>query len=393
MDSMTDFIPFRDYNWGLSALGPLPWNPTAYCLVASIFAVSFWLVAELSVQVFFTFKKHNGLYFWSILAVICGVAFHSVGLLLVVFVPESNQTFSTVIAKIGWIGDSTGFAIVLYSRLHLVVRNSRILHFILAMIIVDAFLFHTPVIVLLIGRTISPDRDWDKYVPPIERVQVVGFALQETLIGSIYIWRTTNFLKSTYYNIRRVMISLIATQVAVFLIDVFMIAIDYHGWFTLKAILHPLSSAVKVKIEFAVLNQLLNVVNGSRSPELFLDEESEDQSPPSAAPKRRLSMWVDALSSSTRKSQPRTPSVTPPTSDGMLKLDKESVSVEKGLGTDSNNLPYLTVVESRRPPLLYSSSFARLNSGTTLISDQEDLRRDKDIDEMERQYLGRPWLP
>jgi len=392
MDSMTDFIPFRDYNWGLSALGPLPWNPTAYCLVASIFAVSFWLVAELSVQVFFTFKKHNGLYFWSILAVICGVAFHSVGLLLVVFVPESNQTFSTVIAKIGWIGDSTGFAMVLYSRLHLVVRNSRILHLILAMIIVDAFLFHTPVIVLLIGRTISPDRNWDEYVPPIERVQVVGFALQETLIGSIYIWRTTKFLKSTYNNIRRVMISLIATQVVVFLIDVFMIAIDYHGWFTLKAILHPLSSAVKVKIEFAVLNQLLNVVNSSRTPELFLDEQSEDQSPSSVAPKRRLSMWADVLSPPTRNPRPQTPSITLPTSDGMLNPDEEPVSVEKELGTDSNNLPSQTVVESRRPPPVYSSSATRLDSGSTLHSDLENQMRDKDIDDMERQYLGRSWL-
>jgi hypothetical protein len=390
MDSTTDFIPFRDYNWGLSALGLLPWNPTAYCLVASIFAVSFWLVVELSVQVFFTFKKHNGLYFWSILAVICGVAFHSVGLLLVVFVPESNQTFSTVIAKIGWIGDSTGFAMVLYSRLHLVVRNSRILHLVLAMIIVDAFLFHTPVIVLLIGRTISPERDWDKYVWPIERVQVVGFALQETLIGSLYIWRTTKFLKSTYNNIRRVMISLIATQVVVFLIDVFMIAIDYHGWFTLKAILHPLSSAVKVKIEFAVLNQLLNVVNSGRTPELFLD--SDDQSPSSVAPKRRLSIWADVLSPHTRNPRPQTPSITLPTSDGMLNPNEESVSVEKGLGTDSNNLPCQTVVESRKPLPVYSSSATRLDSGSTLHSDLEDQMRDKDIDDMERQYLGRSWL-
>jgi len=43
----------------------------------------------------------------------------------------------------------SGFSVVLYSRLHLVIRNPRVLQLVLAMIITDAFLFHVPTIVFV----------------------------------------------------------------------------------------------------------------------------------------------------------------------------------------------------------------------------------------------------
>jgi hypothetical protein len=41
----------------------------------------------------------------------------------------------------------TGFSMVLYSRLYLIASGSRTLKFVFAMVVFDAFVFHTPIIV------------------------------------------------------------------------------------------------------------------------------------------------------------------------------------------------------------------------------------------------------
>jgi hypothetical protein len=66
MDNIT-FIPLSSYNWDISHFNTLPWNPTVFCFTASFFAIAMWPVLDLAVLVFVTFKKYNGIYFWSIL--------------------------------------------------------------------------------------------------------------------------------------------------------------------------------------------------------------------------------------------------------------------------------------------------------------------------------------
>jgi hypothetical protein len=112
----------------------------------------------------------------------------TIGLLLKLLVPEVNAIFSTALAKFGWIMDTTGFSVVLYSRLNLVVQSRKTLHLVLTMIIVDAVLFHTPMIIFLMG--ISIHKHWDSYVTPFEYTQVAGFSIQETIISYIYVSRS-----------------------------------------------------------------------------------------------------------------------------------------------------------------------------------------------------------
>lgn len=66
----------------------------------------------------------------------------------------------------------TGQAFVLYSRLHLVVRNPRTLRIVLWMIIFDAFALHVPTIVFTYGSN-SPNADaWTGDFNVMERIQV-----------------------------------------------------------------------------------------------------------------------------------------------------------------------------------------------------------------------------
>ena len=102
-----DFVALSDYNWSPGKFEILPVHPIVYPLVASFFAVALWLSLELSVQLYFKFRRHRGLYFWSILAVASGVALHATGLLLKLLVPGANPVVVTIMAKIGWIVGSS----------------------------------------------------------------------------------------------------------------------------------------------------------------------------------------------------------------------------------------------------------------------------------------------
>ena len=185
------FVPFDSYNWSLTpALVPvaLPWNPTAYCLITAFCAVSLWMTVELTLRCFFTFKRYRGLYFWSVLVCTWGVTFHVIGLILKLF-NEGNWILSSILFKIGWVGNVTGFSFVLYSRLNLVVRDRRILRAVLIMIITDAFLLHTPIIIFDFGISSPHPSIWVKPMEVMERIQVLWFSVQETIISLLYIYK------------------------------------------------------------------------------------------------------------------------------------------------------------------------------------------------------------
>lgn len=373
------FVPLSSYDWSLGNFDFLQWNPTVYCLVASFFAVSLWLALELTVQVYTTFKRRTGLYFWSILIVACGIVFHTVGLLLKLLVPEANAIFATVLAKVGWVMDTTGFAVVLYSRLHLVVQSQKTLRLVLAMIIVNAILFHTPIIVFLMGLSIH--KDWNPYVTPFEYTQVVGFSIQETIISYIYILKTTKFLKSGYSNqLRKVTTMLITVQVLVVLMDIALLVIDCIGMFTLKAVLHPFAYGVKLKIEFAVLNLLLNLVkHGGIAGNFFGAPDGDNwdkdsaSAPPIGKPPARRSWFRNA---------PDRSSVTKTNIMRRLEFD-----VTRQDTTRSNSAT--TVLPLHRPPLTaVAPNMVRLDSGSTLQDSLPEKARDNGMEDVERQYLG-----
>jgi hypothetical protein len=377
------FVPLSSYNWSLGNFDFLQWNPTVYCLVASFFAVSLWLALELTVQVYTTFKRRTGLYFWSILIVACGIAFHTVGLLLKLLVPGANVIFATVLAKVGWIMDTTGFAVVLYSRLHLVVQSQKTLRLVLAMIIVDAVLFHTPIIVFLMGQTIH--KDWDPYVTPFEYTQVVGFSIQETIISCIYILRTTKFLKSGYSNqLRKVTTMLIAVQVLVVLMDIALLIIDCIGMFTLKAVLHPFAYGVKLKIEFAVLNLLLNLVKHGGTAGNFFgapDGDNWDRDPasdlPIGRPPARWSWFRNAPNHNERHSST--------VKNNIVRTLEFDVTWQD---TTRNNAATTVLPFHRAPVAAVAPNMMRLDSGSTLQDSLPGNAGDNGIEDVERQYLG-----
>ncbi len=282
------------------------------------------MTVELTVWVFYTFRRYTGLYFWSVLITTWGVSLHSIGFVLKDCVPRCNWIFSTVLAEIGWVSMVTGFSIVLYSRLHLVVRNQRTLRLILALIITDAFLFHVPTIVFQFG--LSNKKTHHKYLPymaPMERVQILGFSIQEIIISSIYIYATLQLFKGSFNKkMQRTTAFVVLIQVIVILCDVVVIALDYAEYFTLKAVIHSFIYAFKLQLEFVILNQFKDVVaNGGLAPKGLDALPERLESPPSLPNrpkgKKWWSNWSSASSSATPESSgsERSNSIRPITPD------------------------------------------------------------------------------
>ncbi|KAF1849190.1 uncharacterized protein K460DRAFT_415603 [Cucurbitaria berberidis CBS 394.84] len=256
------WVPLAEFDWSFARSGPLPWNQTVWSIIAVFTALPIWMTFELTLWIFYSFRRYRGLYFWSVLACTWGTTIHALGFVLKICVPQCNWILATVLAEIGWVGMVTGFSVVLYSRLGLLlaggVHKRTWMNLTLAMIVTDAFLFHVPTIVFQFGVSSAPTHD--KYLPfmaPMERVQVMAFSVQETLISAMYIYHTRKYLRNSFQkDTRKTIALLIWVQVIVILCDVLVITLDYLEYFSLKAVLHSFVYAFKLQLEFVILNDI-----------------------------------------------------------------------------------------------------------------------------------------
>lgn len=126
--------------------------PTAM-VIASFVTIAWVNTIELQVRIWIGFKRYVGLYFWSLLLSSWGCALHPLCFLLLDFGIWKNAHVAGVFIGIGWWFMVTGQALVLYSRLHLVVRDKRKIRWVLIMIITNFFILHLPIMIL--SQTVS----------------------------------------------------------------------------------------------------------------------------------------------------------------------------------------------------------------------------------------------
>lgn len=268
--------------------GAIPLDKGIYMAIAAFTAVAWYNVAELNVQVFLTFKRHRGLYFWSLLISSYGCVLHALGFLLKFFQLVSSQQslndyVAVTIITIGWYCMVTGQAVVLYSRLHLVVREQKILRGILAMIIVDAICFHIPTTILTYGSNTAKYADYVHAFNVVEKLQMTAFCSQEFIISGVYVYSTIRLLKPVYHGrTRKVMTQLIWINLIIIGMDVCLLAMEYSNIYEIEATLKAMVYSIKLKLEFAVLNQLMTLANSTVSThqQLNIEEGNEKSTKP-----------------------------------------------------------------------------------------------------------------
>jgi hypothetical protein len=157
----------------------------------------------------------------------------------------------------------TGFSLVLYSRLNLILESQIIRRTLLALIIVTAMVFH-PIILTLSFTT----HNVHKLAPlaqinlRIETVQVVIFSAEEIILSFFYVRAAYHYLRSRFVHrgqTRRAMSLLLAVQVIIISIDVALVVMEFAGLTELKLFLHSFVYSVKLELEFVVLNQLVQL--------------------------------------------------------------------------------------------------------------------------------------
>src|SRR4051794_17972478 len=239
-------------------------------LFATFIGLSWYNAVELVVLCFTRFKRWRGIYFWSLLVASAGIIPYGLGLFLKFFnVVRHNYLGTHTLVTIGWCCMVTGQSMVLWSRLHLIVWNRRVLRGILYLIIFDAIIFHIPTAVVAFG-TNAPTHPapFVKGYNILERVQLIGFCIQETLLSAIYIWGTLKFLRSTdETRYRYILYELLLISVIIIFLDGSLVGTQYAGLYSVQTTFKALVYSIKLKLEWAILRKLIKAVKVGLPPE------------------------------------------------------------------------------------------------------------------------------
>jgi len=171
----------------------------------------------------------------------------------------NEGVLSTVLLDVGWVGMVSGFSCVLYSRLHILNPNKRIQRIILVCIIVDGVLFHGPVMISTIIGNIHFSETTSK-VFDIASFTEVAFSVQETVIATLYIYLFLQFTKDSRGQsaTEKTLSLLLAAESVILSVDVVLNVLLYKRLYLPRAMIQPFSSILKLKVEFIVLNSLVD---------------------------------------------------------------------------------------------------------------------------------------
>ncbi|RKK06375.1 hypothetical protein BFJ68_g17121 [Fusarium oxysporum] len=243
--------------------GPITASLPVDMTIAGFFAIACYNCVEILISLLNRFRRHDSLYFWSIVVATLGIVLHSIVVLLRYYSLGPNFPLAALTC-VGWYGMVTGQSVVLYSRLHLIVSDRAKTRWVLVMIITDFFILHVPVTVMFLG---SNTRQSSRFLPAFnlyERIQLAGFSIQETIISGLYIWEASRGLKPIFAirrtTERKVIRHLIIVNVLVVLLDVSLIITQYLDHFQIATTYKPVVYSIKLKMEFVVLNKLLLLV-------------------------------------------------------------------------------------------------------------------------------------
>lgn len=268
--------------------GSLVYYLPIYMMASAFTAIAWYNVIELNVLIYMTFKKKRGLYYWSLMISSWGCVLHGLGFILKWWLYGPIYLADAVIT-VGWYAMVTGQAFVLYSRLHLVVRNLKILNYVLAIIIIDACILHPPTTVMTFATSKATNPNYAQFVLAfsyIEKIQMTIFCLQEFFISSIYVFETLRLLKPAYNGkSRAVMLHLVYVNVFIVMMDIILLGVEYASLYTVEVCLKPFIYSIKLKLEFVVLNQLRLLARGG-----IAQGEREDSARQEANANRNMSL-------------------------------------------------------------------------------------------------------
>jgi hypothetical protein len=156
-------------------------NLALQIVTAFLLGLSLYNAVELTLLIFSTFTRFNGIYFYSLLISTLGVIPYSTGFILKFFnLTQGRSRWSAItLLTIGWYTMVTGQSVVLWSRLHLILIGTnadRVLKWTGWMIVANVLVLHVPTTLLTYGA--NGDINVEGFVKVFrvyEKIQMVGF--------------------------------------------------------------------------------------------------------------------------------------------------------------------------------------------------------------------------
>lgn len=235
-------------------------------IMAVLIAILLYNAAELTLLITMTFRRYRGLYFWSILLS------STIGLIpsgisnLLHFFAIGPLWPAMVLSNVGYYFMVPMQSVVLYSRLHLVLYNQRILRLVLYAVIGSTVLVAFPTTVTTFGSAFVRTRTWNEAYTIVERTQVTWFCVQEFMISYLYIRETVRLLQLNPANSRhrkKIMYELLGINVLIILMDIAVVVVEFLGLYFLQVLLKCTIYSVKLKLEFAVLGKLTAIAEAT----------------------------------------------------------------------------------------------------------------------------------
>ena len=245
-----------------SEVGSILRENIAVIEIVSMFSIGAYNALE---TVFITFdivKNYRGLYFWSMQVASWGILVHALPA-MVCFLFQAPNLPMSIPFLIGWYAMVTGQAVVLYSRLHLVVLDISKVRWVLWMIIVNVCILHVPMTVLFLGLNNGNAR-FARPAAIYNWIQLAGFCIQDLVICGIYIYEAIRALKCIIRirgrKGRKVIIHLLWVNVLVVVLNILLLLTEYKLHY-IQVSFKTVVYSIKLKVEFSVLNRLRSLVH------------------------------------------------------------------------------------------------------------------------------------
>jgi hypothetical protein len=244
---------------GMGTNPTLPYKTALIVIVFLALAVSHAL--EVIINIFRCFRSYRGVYFYSLIAASIGIVIHGLGYFIRNYDISTSAPLEITLACGGGMLMITGQSIVLWSRLHLISLGKRD-QWLLYMIIADCIFVQGGATTLFAGSNSPNPGPWLKIYEKWEIFQVTWFVFQECVISGLYIYRTFILMRSSAAfrgpDAKRIFNHLILVNVVIIALDVTIMAFQYAGLYEIQTSWKTLAYAIKLKLEFDILNQLLD---------------------------------------------------------------------------------------------------------------------------------------
>ncbi|KOC16576.1 hypothetical protein AFLA70_86g002990 [Aspergillus flavus AF70] len=209
-----------------------------------LLAIAAYNSVELFYWIFSFFRRYNGCYFWSLLVTAMGIIIFVTAVVLSL-ADMGPSALIKIAYSLGFLVMVTGSATVLYARLHLVTMDKTPEH-----------------VLAFIEFTTRPALE--SFSRKYEHFVIACSCARELVLSGIYLWVAFRNLKPILdakgQEGCRVKSELIVMNAFVLASTVCLVVLDHTDHDAIKHGYGSMATSIKLKMEFAILNKLVNLV-------------------------------------------------------------------------------------------------------------------------------------